>query len=156
MPCLLYFVNSASLVSKVWLDVTARATWGVKVNLSQSSCYLTWRPIFNLTFGGQNVYVSMRLGERSTMVFKWIRYLSQFGSYSRKTTHFKIAIYFTLTRPAGVKILHKEVNSTWVPMDSERPEDSFGFCPAALSQLEAKWHGVPPSAGRVPQFSVVS
>ena len=57
----------------------------------------------------------------------------------------KIAIYFTLTRPAGVKILPKEVNSTRVPMDSERPKDSLSFCPAALYQLEAKWHrGAPP------------
>ena len=70
--------------------------------------------------------------------------LNEFASFlsseviREKTVHFKIAIFFTLTRPAGVKILTKEVNPTRVPMDSECPEDSFSFCPAALSQLEAK------------------
>ena len=31
--------------------------------------------------------------------------------------------------------------STRVPLDSERPKDSFNLCPTALSQLGAKWHG---------------
>ena len=63
----------------------------------------------------------------------------------REKLHFsKLLFFFTLTRPAGVKILPKEVNPARVPMDSERPKDLFSFCLAALSQLEAKWHGGAP------------
>ena len=45
------------------------------------------------------------------MVLELFRYLSQFESYLRKTVNPEIAIFFSLTRPGGVKILPKEVNS---------------------------------------------
>ena len=53
---------------------------------------LTWGQILTLTFRGQKIYLSTRLGERNTMAPSPILYLSLFKHYSRKTFSQKMAI----------------------------------------------------------------
>ena len=143
MPYLLYFVNSTSIVSKSWLYVTAGSTWGVKFNLGQSSCYFDLRSSFQLDLPRSNNICSdafRRAKHESWCLNESALFLSSEVIREKKLYISKLLLS-VLFWPDLEGSRYDLRRSTRVPLNSERPKDSFSPSPATLCQLGAKWHG---------------
>ena len=142
MPYLLYFVNSTSLVSKSVIRRYSRANFRGQDQL-RSIIVLLWPEVkFSIwPFEVKIIHVSMRLGERNTMVNPHNEsavFLSSKVIFEKRYISKSLSFYFDLTWRGHYDLKR----STRVPLDSERHKDSFGFRPTAPSQLGAKWLGV--------------